>query len=131
MAATQWKSSKNVLPEPMPDKNSINIQALARNIQKNPDDLFSKFALALELLKQNRVDKARLLFESVYRQDPGYTGVYYHLGKLYEQIGLTEEALRLYREGIDVAGQKNELRTKSELLEAINQIDNDPNQNEH
>lgn len=112
----------------MTENKSKNIQTLARNIQKNPDDIFSKFALALELLKENRVDKARLLFESVYRQDPGYTGVYYHLGKLYEQIGLTEDALRLYREGVDVAEQKNELRTKSELLEAINLADYDPNQ---
>ena len=114
----------------MPEKNSKNIQTLARNIQKDPDDLFSKFALALELLKENSVDKARLLFESVYKQDPGYTGVYYHLGKLYEQTGLPEKALQIYHEGIDVAEQKNELRTKSELLEAINQLDYDPKHNE-
>ena len=102
--------------------NDKNIKRLAANIQKNSEDLFSKFALALELLKRNQVNRAKLLFESVYKQDPEYLGVYYHLGKLYQSIDLLDDALFMFKKGVDVATKKNDLRTKSELLEAINQL---------
>ncbi|CAN5188645.1 hypothetical protein BH23BAC3_BH23BAC3_08600 [soil metagenome] len=98
------------------------ISQLAKAIRKDPDDTFSKFALALELLKQGRVEKAQLLFEAVLKQDPEYLGVYYHLGKLYQSRGMYNKALQLFEDGIKLAAKKNELRTKSELHEAIQQL---------
>lgn len=103
-------------------KNNNRIKHLATAVQQNPDDTFSKFALALELLKENRVEKAQLLFEAVLKQDPEYLGVYYHLGKLYQSRGLYDEALQLFRDGTELAAKKNDLRTKSELHEAILQL---------
>lgn len=105
--------------------NGSKISRLAKTIKRDPEDTFSKFALALELLKADRVEKAQLLFEAVLRQDPGYLGVYYHLGKLYQSRGLYSEALRLFKDGLALAERKNELRTKSELNEAIQQLQHD------
>lgn len=102
--------------------NEHKISQLARSIQKDPTDTFSKFALALELIKVNRVEKARILFEAILKQDPEYLGVYYHLGKLYQRRGLYNEAETLFRDGVKLAEKKNELRTKSELSEAIIQL---------
>jgi len=99
-----------------------NISILAKAIKKNPEDTFSKFALALELLKIDSVEKAQLLFEAVLKQDPDYLGVYYHLGKLYQSRGLNKNALQLFKAGIKLAAEQNELRTKSELQEAIQQL---------
>ena len=95
------------------------IKTLALNLKKNPADSFSKFALALELLKMNEVSKARVLFESVRKQDPEYLGVYYHLGKLYESMGLHQEALKSFTDGILIAEQQDNKRTLSELKEAL------------
>ncbi len=103
-------------------KSDSKVKQLAKNIKADPDDIFSKFALALELLKRDKVQQAQLLFESVLEQDPGYVGVYYHLGKVYQMQGMTDRALTLYEQGITVATQQNELRTKSELSEAIEQL---------
>ncbi len=99
-----------------------NIQILAKNLQKDPKDLFSKFALALELLKRNDVDKARLLFESVLKQDSGYLGVYYHLGKLYQSQDLFKPAMKIFKDGVDEADKKGDSHAKSELQEAIEQL---------
>ena len=99
--------------------NKPKIQRLARFLKKNPKDSFTKFALALELLKQDQVSKAQLLFESVLEQDPDYLGVYYHLGKLYEQIGRQKDAKDLYIIGIEVAKKQTHERTKLELQEAL------------
>ncbi len=95
------------------------IQKLALNIKKNPKDSFSKFALALELLKREQVTKAILLFESILKQEPDYLGVYYHLGKLYQQTGNVQKAGELFTKGIQLAEEKNNSRTKSELSEAF------------
>ena len=99
-----------------------NISRLAKAIKKDPDDTFSKFALALELIKINSVEKAQLLFEAVLKQDPEYLGVYYHLGKLYQSQGFYKKAMQLFKDGIKLASRQNELRTKSELQEAIQQL---------
>lgn len=98
------------------------ISQLAKNIQQDPSDTFSKFALALELLKDDQVEKAQLLFEAILKQDPGYLGVYYHLGKLYQRREMYSLAEEMFTKGIDLAENKNESRTKSELSEALLQL---------
>ncbi len=111
------------------ESSNKNIKQLAGFLKKNPNDTFSKFALALELLKLNEVSKARVLFESVLKQDPGYLGVYYHLGKLYEKNGRHEDAQKMYIQGIDLAKQQKNERTLLELKEALEnlkiELDND------
>ncbi len=98
--------------------NSSIIKKLAANVKANPDDSFSKFALALEFLKQGDMKKARLFFEDIYEKDPDYVGVYYHLGKLYERTEQFKKATKMYEEGIKIAAAQNEKRTLSELKEA-------------
>ncbi|PWN08208.1 tetratricopeptide repeat protein [Rhodohalobacter mucosus] len=100
-------------------ENSDKIKQLAGYVKQNPGDSFSKFALALELMKQNSVSKARVLFESILAQDPDYLGVYYHLGKLYERIGLNGEAETLYKQGVDLAREQGNQRTEAELIDAL------------
>jgi len=100
------------------------IRKLAGYIRQNPDDSFSKFALALEFKKLDRLEKARILFENIRKNDPGYVGVYYHLGKVYELLEMNKQASIAYKEGIEIAGSKNgEERTLSELQEALQQLE--------
>ena len=100
----------------------MTVEDMSESNRKNPSDSFSKFALALEFLKQEEIQKARILFESVRENDPGYVGVYYHLGKLYQRIGRNIEAKKTFEEGVKVAGQQQEERTLSELQEALDQL---------
>jgi Tfp pilus assembly protein PilF len=107
----------------MNDNDKSKIKQLARQIKNNPGDSFSKFALALEFRKQGEFKKARILFEDILESDPDYVGVYYHLGKLYEALDRLKNAKELYEHGINVAGTQNESRTKSELKEALMQLE--------
>jgi Tfp pilus assembly protein PilF len=99
------------------------IKQLARNIKEDPDDTFSKFALALEFTKQEDLKKARILFEDIYANDPEYVGLYYHLGKLYERLSLDPKARETFLEGIEIASRQKELRTEKELKEALAQLE--------
>jgi tetratricopeptide (TPR) repeat protein len=109
------------------DASTETIKKLARNIKNNPDDSFSKFALALEFQKKENLNKARILFEDIYKNDPEYVGVYYHLGKLYERLDMAAEARKIFQEGIKVAQKQKESRTEKELKEALVQLKTDMN----
>lgn len=98
------------------------IRNLATSLKENPNDSFIKFALALELLKKDDVSKARVLFESILKQDPDYLGVYYHLGKLYEQTRRLEDAQKMFTKGLEIAKKQNDERTTLELNEALETI---------
>ena len=98
------------------------IKKLVSAIKANPDDSFTKFALALEFLKKDELKRAKILFEDVYKNDPDYVGVYYHLGKLYERMEHVKQAKQMYRQGIDVAAKQKEHRTLKELKEALTQL---------
>jgi tetratricopeptide (TPR) repeat protein len=106
----------------MSEDQKSKIKQLALQIKNNPGDSFSKFALALEFRKEGEFKKARILFEDILESDPDYVGVYYHLGKLYEVLDQFPEAKKLYEKGIEVADRQKELRTKSELKEALKQL---------
>ncbi len=98
---------------------SSRISTLARAVKEHPDDSFYKFTLALEMLKIEEYSKARVLFEAIKDRDPNYVGVYYHLAKLYTELGENKKALRTYKEGIKVAESQNDNHTKSELSGAL------------
>ena len=46
-------------------------------------------------------------------------GTYYHLGKLYEAMGRSGDAIRTYRTGIDQAGRASDFHARSELQGAL------------
>ncbi|MEX0593148.1 MAG: tetratricopeptide repeat protein [Balneolaceae bacterium] len=101
--------------------SSRRIKQLAIRVREHPEDSFSKFALALELKKTGDGQRALALFESIRSLDPGYTGVYYHLGKTYELLQNPEQALTAYRQGLDCTPD-SEARTRSELQDALDQL---------
>jgi Tfp pilus assembly protein PilF len=99
------------------------IKKLANYIKNNPNDSFSKFALALEFLKDDQLKKARILFEDIQDKDPEYDGVYYHLGKLYERNGRQEDAMAVYKKGVQVAANNKHKRNVQELKEALAELE--------
>ena len=99
--------------------NSSNIRSLAKRLIRNPNDSFSKFALALELLKIGKRKSAIILFEDIVDNDPNYTGVYYHLGEQYILDGEYKKALNIYKSGIKIASSLNDEHAKTELSTAL------------
>ena len=87
--------------------------------EQDPDDAFTRFALAHEYAKAGKTDEALRFFEALVEDQPGYTGTYYHLGKLYVQAGRIEDALATYTRGIEVARQQRALKDLSELQDAL------------
>jgi len=77
------------------------IEKLKEFLKASPHDSFVQHAMALEYIKLGNDEAAKALFEEILNRDPAYTGSYYHLGKLLERIGQTEEAVKVYEQGME------------------------------
>jgi Tfp pilus assembly protein PilF len=95
------------------------IEILKGFLDDNPNDSFSRYALALEYVKLGQNDEAVREFEAVKKSDPDYVATYYQLGQLYQKVGQKHEAEKTFRTGITVAVKAGDEHTRSELEEAL------------
>jgi Tfp pilus assembly protein PilF len=98
------------------------INILKGFLESDPNDSFSRYALALEYVKANQHDEAVREFETVKTQDADYVATYYQLGKLYQQLGKLHEAEKTFRTGITAAAKLKDEHTRSELEAALDEL---------
>ena len=95
------------------------VEILKGFLAQDPNDSFSRYALALEYVKLGQHDDARREFETVRSNDPSYVATYFQLGQLYRNLGLKHEAEKTLRSGITVAAKAGDGHTQSELEGAL------------
>jgi len=95
------------------------VEILKGFLDDNPNDSFSRYALALEYVKLGQHDDAVREFETVKTKDPDYLATYFQLGQLYLKMGQTHEAEKTLRTGITVASKAGDEHTRSELEGAL------------
>ena len=98
------------------------IDRLKEFLRVNPTDSFIQHALALEFVKKGDDAEARRLFEELLSRDPGYTGSYYHLGKLFERNGDTKSALNWYEKGMEQTHKAGDRHAYGELKGAWEEL---------
>ncbi len=98
------------------------IEKLRSFIAADPKDLFSRHALAMELVKLGSLEMAILEMEAILILDENYLGSYYHLGKLFEKLSSFDKALHVYEKGISVARNLQKQHELRELQGALNQL---------
>ena len=98
-------------------------EMLEEFLAADPADVFSRYALALELEKEQRATDAIAALREVIARDSGYVAAYSRLGRLLARAGETTEAREVYRTGLDVAAKANDRRTRDEIQEAIEALD--------
>jgi Tfp pilus assembly protein PilF len=89
---------------------------------QNPTDSFVQHALALELIKTGAEETAEKIFIEILTREPSYIGSYYHLAKLEEQLGKTDEAIDWYQRGMHAAREAGDQKTFSELRSAYEEL---------
>jgi Tfp pilus assembly protein PilF len=94
------------------------IEKLKSFLINSPGDSFLKHALALEYIKLGEEVEARKLFLEILEHDPSYIGSYYHLARLLERTGETENAKNCYERGMIAAKQAGDIHAYNELQAA-------------
>jgi lipoprotein NlpI len=97
------------------------IEQLEQFVREDPNDPFSKYALALEYQKTD-TDKALEIFNQLLIDHRHYVPTYYHLGKLYQEYGTIVEAIRVFELGISEAKKQNEMKALQELQAALQEV---------
>jgi Tfp pilus assembly protein PilF len=98
------------------------IEILKGFLEQDPNDSFSRYALALEYVKSGRQEDARRELETVQRNDPAYVATYFQLGQLYRTMGLKHDAEKTLRTGITVAAKAGDAHTRDELSGALESL---------
>ncbi len=98
------------------------IEKLKEFLLADPDDSFTKHALAMEYIAKGDDRTGRRYLEEVLARDPAAIGSYYQLGKLLERTGETGLALHWYHKGMAAARAAGEKRAYNELLAAYDDL---------
>ena len=98
------------------------IEKLQELLQANAEDNFLQHALALEYIKIGNDEEAMGLFKRILKNDPGYVGSYYHLGKLMERMNMQGEAIEIYETGMAECKKQNDRHAYNELQGALEEI---------
>ncbi|MFT5725185.1 MAG: Tfp pilus assembly protein PilF [Bacteroidia bacterium] len=98
------------------------IKQLEDFLEKEPNDSFLNYALAIEYVGISDYKKAKDIFIKLIREDPDYTATYYHLGKMYQNEKNTVKAEEIYEEGIRLTRLKKEQHKLAELQTALNNM---------
>lgn len=101
------------------DKRAERIKQLEQIISQQPEEVFPRYALALEYMKAGSDQKAISAFEQLVERNPDYLGSYYQLGQLYVQTKQPAQAISTWTKGITVAKAQGDRKTAGELQQAI------------
>ncbi|HEV8379681.1 MAG TPA: hypothetical protein VGP99_12585 [Tepidisphaeraceae bacterium] len=102
--------------------SSERMQSLQRMLQKEPDDLFLLYAIALEHKKAREFADALKYLDQVLRNDPLYCVAYQQMAQVHESAGNVEAARKAYRDGIAAAQRKGDLHSKEEMENALSML---------
>ena len=98
------------------------IARLQEFLAKDPNDSFTRYAVAMEYAGQGNHGSAITALEELLQRDGTYIPAYHQLGVLYERAKRLNEASVVLRKGISVARNQNELHAAEEMEEALNDL---------
>lgn len=96
--------------------NSERVKMLVNSLKEDPNDPFTKYALALEYLDQND-QYASQLFTELLNDNPEYIPTYYQAAHLFVKLGEDEQAETVFKKGISLTLGKDP-KTYHELQNA-------------
>jgi len=98
-------------------------QQLQKMLQRQPDDPFLLYGMAMEHKKANDLPAALHWLDRVTQKDPNYCYAYYQRGQVHEMLGDTAAARKAYRDGIEAAVRSGDGHARDELEAALSMVE--------
>jgi predicted Zn-dependent protease len=102
---------------------SSRLEILLKSLEENPRDAFTRYLVALELVKLNRHGEAIPQFKTLVDEHPAYVPAYHQFAQLYENLGLIGEAIQTYKLGLVAARNAGEQHAASEMQAALDLLE--------
>lgn len=97
---------------------SQRLDLLLSILKETPSDSFVIFAIAKEYESMDDQNEAIKYYEKLYQLDPNYVGLYFHWGKIHEEMDEAAKAIDIYTLGIEVAVLQKDGHAERELRAA-------------
>ena len=101
---------------------SPRLQQLLKMLEREPNDAFLLYGVALEHKKAARPVEAIEYLQKTLVADALYCYAYYQLGQVHELDGDVKAAKQAYEDGINAAVKKGDAHAKSELETALSML---------
>lgn len=88
-----------------------------------PDDAFTRYAIALEYNARKEYQAAQDWFERLRADEPEYVPTYYMLAGVYRATDEPQKALEIYRAGLQAAKKAGDAHALSELAAALEELE--------
>lgn len=97
-------------------------QTLEQFVEKNPNDAFGRYGLAMECVNEGDLVAAEANFKQLLASHPEYVAAYYQFGRMLAAANRTGEAREIFRVGIARAGQAGDQHARQELQTALDEL---------
>jgi Tfp pilus assembly protein PilF len=101
---------------------SERLKSLFELYNKDPNDSFVTYGIALEYISQEKFGEAEKFLLDIVSKDPDYLPAYMQLAHVKENLNKIEDAKDIYKKGIEVAKKNSDLRTASEMEGFLNEL---------
>lgn len=98
------------------------ITQLKEFLENDPNDSFTRYALALEYAGMGETTLAVSLLLEVLERDPAYVPAYQQLGFQYQKLDRMAEAVQVLKRGIEVARDQTDTHAQREMQDALDEI---------
>jgi tetratricopeptide (TPR) repeat protein len=99
------------------------LEKLQAMLQKQPNDAFLLYAIAMDLKKAGQYPEALDYLGRVIAVDPGYCYAYFQQGQVNEAKGDIPAAKNAYQAGLVAAEKKGDAHAKEEIAGALSMIE--------
>jgi predicted Zn-dependent protease len=88
-------------------------------ISRSPQDPFPRYGLAMEHKSRGELAEALGVFADLMKQFPDYVATYLMAGGTLVAMGRKDEAISVFRQGIEVASRRGDQHARRELESAL------------
>ncbi len=88
-------------------------------LAEQPDDVFLRYSLAMELQKEDRHEESLQRFRELMDESPPYVPAFFMAAKLLIQLKQISDARSLLRDGIEQARSQGDGHAASEMAELL------------
>jgi tetratricopeptide (TPR) repeat protein len=95
------------------------LQTLQSMLDQDPNNAFVRYGLAQALATAGKLEESVAAYRELISRDPNYVAAYYHGGQTLEKLGQTDDARKIYEDGLEACTRKGDMHTRSEIQAAL------------